>query len=221
MNNFKDGGFNKNRGNFGGDRRGGGKFQGDKRSGGGFGSGRDRSDKPAQMFAASCSSCHKTCQVPFKPSGDKPVYCSDCFGKRQDDEKRGDRGGDRRDSRPQHNSAPVRAEHPNDRRRDADTELRKRLADIESKLNRILDLINPPMPRETRENVVQKAEKPAKKVVDTEALKQAVSAATTAAPAKKVAKKAAKKAPAKKIVKKVAKKAVKKAPAKKAAKKTK
>lgn len=36
-------------------------------------------DKP--MFKATCDSCHKSCEVPFRPSGDKPVYCKDCFGK--------------------------------------------------------------------------------------------------------------------------------------------
>ena len=32
-----------------------------------------------QMFSAICDKCGKKCEVPFKPSGDKPVYCSDCF----------------------------------------------------------------------------------------------------------------------------------------------
>ena len=32
-----------------------------------------------EMFSATCSSCGKDAQVPFKPSGSKPVYCSDCF----------------------------------------------------------------------------------------------------------------------------------------------
>lgn len=32
-----------------------------------------------QMFRAVCASCQKTCEVPFRPSGEKPVYCNDCF----------------------------------------------------------------------------------------------------------------------------------------------
>lgn len=32
-----------------------------------------------QMYEAVCDSCGVTCQVPFQPSGDKPVYCRDCF----------------------------------------------------------------------------------------------------------------------------------------------
>jgi CxxC-x17-CxxC domain-containing protein len=32
-----------------------------------------------EMFAATCSSCGREAQVPFRPTGSKPVYCSDCF----------------------------------------------------------------------------------------------------------------------------------------------
>lgn len=34
-----------------------------------------------QMFRVVCSNCGKDCEVPFKPTGTKPVYCSDCFEK--------------------------------------------------------------------------------------------------------------------------------------------
>ena len=34
-----------------------------------------------QMYEAVCAACGKTCQVPFQPRGDRPVYCSDCFNK--------------------------------------------------------------------------------------------------------------------------------------------
>jgi CxxC-x17-CxxC domain-containing protein len=36
-----------------------------------------------EMFAATCSSCGQEAQVPFQPSGDKPVYCSSCFEQRR------------------------------------------------------------------------------------------------------------------------------------------
>jgi len=37
-------------------------------------------DRPvATMHSAICSECDKECEVPFKPFGDKPVYCRDCF----------------------------------------------------------------------------------------------------------------------------------------------
>lgn len=72
--------------------------------GGSFG-GRDNA-KPT-LYPAICSECDKECEVPFKPSGDKPVFCRDCF-KNQGDSKpresgKRDFGGGRfggRDSRP-------------------------------------------------------------------------------------------------------------------------
>jgi CxxC-x17-CxxC domain-containing protein len=48
--------------------------------GGGYSS-RGRSGQ-REMFSATCSSCGKEALVPFQPSGDKPVYCSDCFQQR-------------------------------------------------------------------------------------------------------------------------------------------
>jgi len=37
---------------------------------------------PREMFTATCSSCGNVASVPFRPSGAKPVYCSDCFSRR-------------------------------------------------------------------------------------------------------------------------------------------
>jgi CxxC-x17-CxxC domain-containing protein len=72
------GGFGGGRSFGGGDdrRSGGGRSFGGSR--GGFGGGRDRREMP--MCDAVCAKCGKNCKVPFKPTGDKPVYCSDCFG---------------------------------------------------------------------------------------------------------------------------------------------
>src|SRR3954447_18846739 len=57
---------------------GGGGGGGGYSSGGGGGGGyRDRG--PREMFSATCSSCGKEAQVPFRPTSGKPVYCSDCF----------------------------------------------------------------------------------------------------------------------------------------------
>ena len=50
---------------------------GDSYSGGGRSGG--YSSGPREMFSATCSSCGREAQVPFRPSGAKPVYCSDCF----------------------------------------------------------------------------------------------------------------------------------------------
>ncbi len=38
------------------------------------------------MHRATCAKCNKSCEVPFRPNGSRPVYCSDCF-KRDDDRR--------------------------------------------------------------------------------------------------------------------------------------
>ena len=38
---------------------------------------------PREMFAATCSSCGREAQVPFRPTNGKPVYCNDCFASRR------------------------------------------------------------------------------------------------------------------------------------------
>ena len=74
MGNFRKMHGNSNRGGSN-NNRGGGGFGGRRPGGqGGFDAGR------REMFPATCANCGKPCQVPFRPSGEKPVYCSDCFG---------------------------------------------------------------------------------------------------------------------------------------------
>lgn len=36
------------------------------------------------MHKVSCDKCGEKCEVPFKPTGEKPVYCRDCFRKDRD-----------------------------------------------------------------------------------------------------------------------------------------
>jgi CxxC-x17-CxxC domain-containing protein len=47
----------------------------------------NRREGPLEMHKVTCSKCGIECEVPFKPTSSKPVYCSDCFN------KTGDRGG--------------------------------------------------------------------------------------------------------------------------------
>jgi CxxC-x17-CxxC domain-containing protein len=54
-------------------------------SGGGYSSRGNRGAR--EMFSVTCSSCGQEAQVPFQPTGDKPVYCTSCYEQR--------RGGDR------------------------------------------------------------------------------------------------------------------------------
>lgn len=47
--------------------------QGNRNSGRGF--------KSHGLTKATCSECNSICEIPFKPTGNRPVYCSDCFSK--------------------------------------------------------------------------------------------------------------------------------------------
>lgn len=75
MKNFKKGGFG---GGFKGGDRGGFKPR--------FG-GSDRGDRP-QMHQATCNECQKACEVPFRPTGERPVYCRDCFSSKNPEQSR-------------------------------------------------------------------------------------------------------------------------------------
>jgi CxxC-x17-CxxC domain-containing protein len=67
--------------------RGGRKFRGTDSGKRRFGSRGDNrgfgdrdSGRPLIMHKAICSECGKECEVPFKPTGNKDVFCSNCFG---------------------------------------------------------------------------------------------------------------------------------------------
>ncbi|MDZ7586999.1 MAG: CxxC-x17-CxxC domain-containing protein [Patescibacteria group bacterium] len=65
------------------------------------------------MHQAVCDKCGASCEVPFRPSGDKPIFCNNCFDRK---------GG--RDDRP--------------RRPDNDQQLKEQLDNINAKLDKIL-----------------------------------------------------------------------------------
>ncbi|MCU0605823.1 MAG: hypothetical protein MUF78_00010 [Candidatus Edwardsbacteria bacterium] len=91
-----------------------------------------------QLFKATCAACGKPCDLPFKPSGERPVYCRDCF-QRQD-----------HDSQPQAWHQRIRTSDysgerkPRDFRnerlepRPAEPQLAQELAGINAKLDRII-----------------------------------------------------------------------------------
>lgn len=56
----------------------------------GFSKSQDRGGK-LELFDVTCESCGKATQVPFKPTGGKPVYCRDCFNAGPKTERSGDR----------------------------------------------------------------------------------------------------------------------------------
>ena len=119
-----------------------GNFRG-RDSRGGFGGGRpsfqknnwggDRDRGEKSFHKAVCADCGKTCDVPFKPSGGKPVFCDDCFAQKRGsgrDERgpRRDFGAGRSRDRSDFKSAPV------------DNEMKQTLVNISAKLDNLISL---------------------------------------------------------------------------------
>lgn len=77
----------------------------------------DRGER--KMFEAVCDGCGRNCEVPFKPSEDKPVYCDECFGK-NNDSKRGESRGNA-----------------------SDNSLSKQIEALNSKLDKIMQILTP------------------------------------------------------------------------------
>ncbi len=166
------GGFNKGGGrpNFGGKpsfNRGGG-FGGDR--------GGDR-----EMFTTTCATCSKSCQVPFRPSGERPVYCSDCFRNTREGAPRDFNAAPKRDFAPAphaQQSAPVA-----DKRID---ELKRDVQMISAKLDTIMKMLGgQSAPVVTPKPVEKKVEAaPAKPVVAAKKAEKKVVAKKKAAPKK-------------------------------------
>jgi CxxC-x17-CxxC domain-containing protein len=58
---------------------------------------RSRGGAPT-MHKAICSECGKDCQLPFKPTGSKPVFCSNCFADKKGPDRRREDKFERSDS---------------------------------------------------------------------------------------------------------------------------
>ena len=136
------------------DNRGGGRgFSG--------GGGRDmsrsdrggRDDRPREMFKTVCSNCNKDCEVPFRPTTGKPVYCSDCFETM---------GG--RSERPDKQSLPFQGRNRSDfsdRPQAPRVDNSKQLDELNSKLDKIIELLTP----KKEEKVVEEVKLPIVKKV--------------------------------------------------------
>lgn len=101
------------------------------RSGGGrYGGGdfRRRDSGRRQMHKAVCDECGKDCEVPFKPSGDKPIYCSSCFEKKEG-------GSSRRPSRRSSGQADFGKQDNTNKK------LLEQVSSLNAKLDRILKVL--------------------------------------------------------------------------------
>jgi CxxC-x17-CxxC domain-containing protein len=99
----------------------------------------NRREKP-EMFPAICDKCKKNCEVPFRPSPDKPIYCSDCFEKV--DSKRGEKQTT--------SSIDI-------------TPLKEELSNISLKLDKLIELLTPVKKEKAVAKAKPKAKKAAKK----------------------------------------------------------
>jgi CxxC-x17-CxxC domain-containing protein len=183
----------------GGDRGGsrGGSRDGDRGSDrGGFQGNRGGERRQVEMHKATCSTCGKPCEVPFRPDGSKPVLCSECFGKNRSDDRNGverrdsysNDHGPRKPERTFDTPRPDRGPSPDFKA------LTEQIKVLESKMHEVLELL-----KETPKKA------PAKAVVE--------EIATEVTPAK--VRKPKKETVAKKVVKKATKKAAKKVAKKK------
>ena len=121
---------------------------GDKR-GGGFGGGHRGSDRGgdrgfrdggrAEMFEAVCSDCGKNCEVPFRPNGQKPVYCKECFGRNSDRTPSSD-NYERKSFAPKFAPASAPAFAPSARGENSQRidDIFKRLNELNTKLDQVL-----------------------------------------------------------------------------------
>lgn len=137
-----------------------GNFNRDRKSRGRRNFGGDRENRPT--FRAVCASCGRDCDLPFKPTGDRPVYCRDCFS------KNGNNNSRERDDRRSNFSKDARPQ----------TASNEQFRVISSKLDQILKLLkaNEIAPVEEKseetteapeEEVVVKKKKTVKKISET------------------------------------------------------
>lgn len=260
MHNFKPGGIRHRKDDIGGrprsdadygtkkrfDKGGRNDDRGGSRHGGGDRGGRfDNNNGPkrdVELFDATCTTCNKPCQVPFRPDGTKPVLCRDCFATKNASpaaggfERLDGNNFQKRDDRKPEWSNDRKPEWNNDRKFEAKPHnsgadvsgLTKQVASLEAKLNEAISLIkslqttHTPVaaPKAEKQEVVvaKKEVKPVAKVAAKKAVAKVVKEVKVVA--KKVVK--AVKPEAKKVEKKVvAKKAAPKVAKKAAAKKTK
>jgi CxxC-x17-CxxC domain-containing protein len=135
---------------------------GDDRRGGGFGGGFG-GKRELELFPATCASCGKPCQVPFRPNGKKPVYCKECFAANGGPAASGP--SPRRDFGPA--SAPRREERfERPQSTDGDkalVEVKREIQNLGAKIDRLVTAINTLGEKASATAAAASSEAPAKK----------------------------------------------------------
>ena len=88
------------------------------------------------MHQAVCDQCGKPCELPFRPTGDRPVYCSACFeGKRETgSNKRSDRFS-------QNKFSGQKTDFRSSSSRGNDDELKKQLVMLNGKMDQLIKAV--------------------------------------------------------------------------------
>ncbi len=139
MGDFRQDGGKRFGGGYGGgfNRRDGGRSNFSRRSWGGSG-GRDRG--PVTMHQAVCDQCGKPCEVPFRPTTGKPVYCNVCFGGKK--ETGNNRGGDRFPQKDFNSyKTPVRNDLGSNIGKGNNDELKKQLEILNVKMDQLIKAV--------------------------------------------------------------------------------
>jgi len=93
------------------------------------------------LYNAVCAECGKDCKVPFRPSGNKPVYCSDCFEKKggRDNSRQRDRRGSSRRSFGGRDSRRPSQNNISDR---AISQFVEKIETLNTRLDKIINLLS-------------------------------------------------------------------------------
>lgn len=105
---------------------------------------RDRGSDRPEMHKAICSECGKECMVPFRPTGSKPVFCSNCFEK-----KRGSDSGRSNFRRPDFENKPrYDQDSRGPQQNTPQPQYDKQFDSLNAKLDKILKILTPVVPTE-------------------------------------------------------------------------
>ncbi len=90
-----------------------------------------------QLFKVVCNKCGKDCEVPFKPTGSRPIFCRDCF------KTNGGFDANRSEGR------------NNDRSRNEQPNYGDQFAALNAKLDRILKILTPTVYEKVVETITE------------------------------------------------------------------
>lgn len=111
-------------------------------------------NREVSMHQAVCNECGQRCEVPFRPTGDKPVYCNSCFGKIRNSEDSGDNRGNRYPRRDFSRGAPS-GNHYGSNRDNGNADVVRQLEEVNTKLDRLIRAIEKPAQEAVPQRIVK------------------------------------------------------------------